>query len=98
MAHEEDRLGPLAAQAPGAAAVARRLLAWASEAGLPAPQEVALHPRGGLVLGWRHGTRDVRLVLYPDGGAEYLLHGQAPSGFEAGRCLLRAVFDAEGGL
>ncbi len=99
MRDQEDGLGALAARAaPGAVGAARRVLALAAEEGLPAPHEVALHPQGGLVRGWRHGRREVRLVVYPDGGAEYLLHGQAPSAFDTARCLLRAVLGPEGGL
>jgi hypothetical protein len=93
MAHPPDPLGPLQQQAaPAALAVARHILAWTA-AHVPPPQEVGPYLGGGVQLEWRHGTRAVlRVMVCPDGTAEYLLHGQSRHASEALRDLLTVLF------
>jgi hypothetical protein len=93
MAHQSDPLEPLQRQAaPAALAVARDILAWAKDH-LPPPAEVGPYLRRGVQLEWRHGTKAVlRVMLAPDGTAEYLLHGQSHHGGDAARDLLAAMF------
>jgi hypothetical protein len=93
MAHQPDPLESLQNQAaPAALAVARHILIWAKDH-VPPPAEVGPYLRRGVQLEWRHGTRAVlRVMVAPDGTAEYLLHGQSRHGGDAARGLLTAVF------
>jgi hypothetical protein len=92
MAEQKDALTTFQDRVSAAAlTAARQVLAWAEQNGMP-PQDVGPAPGGGVRLEWRGGSKELRLVIHPDGVAEYLLHGQTPRTFEAAQDLLRTAF------
>ncbi len=96
MSEQADPLKPFRAQVSAAAlGVARQVLSWANDNHLP-PQTVAPCRGGGVRLEWEQETREIRVVIHPDGVMEYLLHGQSRDACAAARHLLLALCSTPG--